>query len=57
MERGEVDVLGINELIPRCGTHVFNIIDQEKVRWLMVGEEDDLGAAFGEIIGYCCADT
>lgn len=51
MGRCKVDLLGIYELVSRPCAEVVDIIHEERVGGLMVGEEDYLGAGFGKIVG------
>ena len=48
MERGEVDLLGGDELVAGALAQVFDVVDEERVGELVLGEQDELGAAGGE---------
>lgn len=50
VERGEVDLLGVDELVACCAAQVFNVLDEEEVGGWLFGEEDDLRAACGEFL-------
>lgn len=50
MQGGQVDLLRVDELVSRRAAQVFDIVDEEEVRGGVLGEEDDLGAALGELV-------
>lgn len=55
MERGEIDLLSREKLIVGVVTHIIYEVDDEGVTEGMLGEENDLGAALGEVADDCFA--
>lgn len=53
MERGEVDLFGVDEVVASCAAEVVNVLNEEDVGGWLAGEEDDLGAASREFVDDC----
>lgn len=57
IQRGEIDLLGVDELVPGVFAHVIDVFDQEGVLGGLLCEEDDLGASEGEFVHDGCSYT
>ena len=55
IQRGEIDLLSVDELVPGTFAHVFYVFDQEGVLGGLLCEEDDLGASEGEFVDDVCS--
>ena len=57
MERGEVDLLGGDELVAGLRAEVFDVVYEEGVGKGVLGKQDELCASRGKTFGYFGADT
>lgn len=57
IQRGKIDLLSVDELVPGIFAHVVNVFDQKGILGRLLCEEDDLGAAEGEFVDDGCSYT
>ena len=57
IQRGKINLLSVDELVPGVFAHVVNVFNQEGVLGGLLCEEDDLGAAEGEFVDDGCSYT
>ena len=57
MERRQVDLLSVNELVVGDGPQVFDVVNEDHVIGSMMREEDDLCPSSCKVFGDCCSNT
>jgi len=57
VQRRQIDLLSIDELVVGRGPQIVNVVDEEGVGWFVASQENDLGAPRSEGLGNGGADT
>lgn len=50
MKGREVDLFGVDELVTGGLAQIVDVLDEEDIRWGVLREKDDLGAACGQLL-------